>query len=175
MEQRATSVADEGPPDGDEGTSGIDIMFKPDLNNAGQSGYLYKMTRDGRWQRRWFETNGIFLTYYKSRKREKLLAALSLQQVGEIKTIEGIDSDPELKVGLFTIQLNTRVYTLRAKDNEEAISWVTALCRIKTENPEISTTHSPLQNKTNPDRKSASSAPKDGWEKKAESSCCPCF
>jgi hypothetical protein len=22
------------------------------------SGYLYKKTRDGRWQRRWFETNG---------------------------------------------------------------------------------------------------------------------
>jgi hypothetical protein len=29
------------------------------------SGYLYKKTRDGRWQRRWFETNGTYLTYYK--------------------------------------------------------------------------------------------------------------
>jgi hypothetical protein len=29
------------------------------------SGYLYKKTRDGRWQRRWFETNGVYLTYYK--------------------------------------------------------------------------------------------------------------
>ncbi len=29
------------------------------------SGYLYKKTRDGRWQRRWFETNGFYLTYYK--------------------------------------------------------------------------------------------------------------
>jgi len=27
--------------------------------------YLYKKTRDGRWQKRWFETNGCFLTYYK--------------------------------------------------------------------------------------------------------------
>ena len=29
------------------------------------SGYLHKQTRDGRWQRRWFETNGVYLTYYK--------------------------------------------------------------------------------------------------------------
>lgn len=29
------------------------------------SGYLQKKTRDGRWQKRWFETNGCFLTYYK--------------------------------------------------------------------------------------------------------------
>lgn len=29
------------------------------------SGYLHKKTRDGRWQRRWFETNGVYLTYYK--------------------------------------------------------------------------------------------------------------
>ena len=34
---------------------------------------------------RWFETNGCFLTYYKSKKMEKLLAALNLPQVGEIK------------------------------------------------------------------------------------------
>lgn len=28
-------------------------------------GYLFKKTRDGKWQKRWFETNGCFLTYYK--------------------------------------------------------------------------------------------------------------
>mmetsp|Transcript_96747 Transcript_96747/g.276257 ORF Transcript_96747/g.276257 Transcript_96747/m.276257 type:complete len:158 (+) Transcript_96747:742-1215(+) len=47
-------------------------------------GYLYKKTRDGRWQKRWFETNGCFLTYYKNKKMTKLLAALNLPQVGEI-------------------------------------------------------------------------------------------
>ena len=36
------------------------------------SGYLHKMTRDGRWQKRWFETNGNFLTYYKSKKMTKV-------------------------------------------------------------------------------------------------------
>lgn len=31
-------------------------------------GYLFKKTRDGKWQKRWFETNGCFLTYYKVRE-----------------------------------------------------------------------------------------------------------
>jgi len=30
--------------------------------------YLQKKTRGGRWQKRWFETNGCFLTYYKVRR-----------------------------------------------------------------------------------------------------------
>jgi PH domain len=58
------------------------------------SGYLYKKTRDGRWQKRWFETSGVYLTYYKSKKMEKLLAALSLPQVGGIRIISA-DEDPE--------------------------------------------------------------------------------
>ena len=28
--------------------------------NGTMNGYLYKKTRDGRWQKRWFETNGNF-------------------------------------------------------------------------------------------------------------------
>jgi hypothetical protein len=46
-------------------------------------GYLFKKTRDGKWQKRWFETNGCFLTYYK-KQGQKLLAALNLPQVGTI-------------------------------------------------------------------------------------------
>jgi hypothetical protein len=90
------------------------------------SGYLYKQTKDGRWQRRWFETNGNYLTYYKSRKMEKLLAALSMPQVGEIKLLP---NDGE--TGLFCMELNSRVYTLRAKTNEEAAQWVAVLHKLK--------------------------------------------
>jgi hypothetical protein len=39
------------------------------LSNAIQhvtcSGYLMKKTKNDKWQKRWFETNGCFLTYYK--------------------------------------------------------------------------------------------------------------
>jgi len=96
------------------------------------SGYLYKQTRDGRWQRRWFETNGTFLTYYKSRKMERLLAALSLPQVGTITKLSN-DKDQEGKEGLFALELNTRVYYLRAKTDNEAEYWVSTLSRLRDE------------------------------------------
>jgi len=94
------------------------------------SGYLYKKTRDDRWQRRWFETQGFYLTYYKNRRVEKLLAALSLPQVGEIKVIPPSE-DPEGNVGLFCLELMSRVYTLRATTNEEAELWVKTLTKLR--------------------------------------------
>ena len=99
------------------------------------SGYLYKMTRDGRWQKRWFETNGNFLTYYKSKKMTKLLAALNLPQVGSItsipegKSIENVDVNDG---SLFTIELNERIYTLKADSQVEARKWVNSLNSLKS-------------------------------------------
>lgn len=61
---------------------------------------------------------------------EKLLAALSLPQVGDIRHIPASE-DPEHKVGLFAIELNTRVYTLRAKSEDEAILWVKTLSHLR--------------------------------------------
>jgi hypothetical protein len=61
---------------------------------------------------------------------EKLLAALSLPQVGDIRLIPAAE-DPEKKDGLFALELNTRVYTLRAKSEAEAILWVNTLTQIR--------------------------------------------
>ena len=44
-------------------------------------GYLHKLGRNGHWQKRFFETNGERLTYYKSVKRTKILATLDLCKV----------------------------------------------------------------------------------------------
>ena len=44
-------------------------------------GYLKKLGRNGKWQTRWFETDGECLSYYKSNKRTKLLATLDLEKV----------------------------------------------------------------------------------------------
>lgn len=63
---------------------------------------------------------------YKSKKMDKLLAALSLPQVGAITQIPK-EKDPEGQVGLFALELNSRMYTLRAKDDEEAAKWVHVL------------------------------------------------
>lgn len=109
-------------------TKAADYMYHSE--ESAMSGYLYKKTRDDRWQKRWFETNGVYLTYYKSRKMEKLLAALSLPQVGEIKIVPPED-DPEHQSGLFTLELNTRIYTLRAKSDQEAHLWVNTLNKLR--------------------------------------------
>jgi hypothetical protein len=61
---------------------------------------------------------------------EKLLAALSLPQVGAISTIP-ISEDSEGKGGLFSLALNNRKYTLRAKTDEEALQWVNTLTEIQ--------------------------------------------
>ncbi|TFJ81173.1 hypothetical protein NSK_007515 [Nannochloropsis salina CCMP1776] len=96
------------------------------------SGYLHKKTRDGRWQKRWFETNGCFLTYYKSKKMTKLLAALDLVQVGTIKLTEVPEPGDEEDLGsLFSIELNERVYTLKAGNDVEAAKWVEVLNQLK--------------------------------------------
>ena len=44
-------------------------------------GYLDKLGRNGKWQRRFFETDGESLSYYKSEARSKLLATLDLNKV----------------------------------------------------------------------------------------------
>jgi len=44
-------------------------------------GFLRKLGRNGKWQRRFFETDGECLTYYKSDKRVKVLASLDLSKV----------------------------------------------------------------------------------------------
>ncbi|KAH7482112.1 hypothetical protein PRIC1_010677 [Phytophthora ramorum] len=86
-------------------------------------GYLFKKTREGKWQKRWFETNGCFLTYYK-KQGQKLLAALNLPQVGAITLLKEDHVDGP---GLFTIELNERVYTIKARSHDEAAFWVDAL------------------------------------------------
>ena len=95
-------------------------------------GYLYKKTRVGRWQKRWFETTGCFLTYYKSKKMTKLLAALNLPQVGEIKLVTEPLPEDEADTGcLFSIHLNDRDYLLKAADATEAARWVEVLNQLK--------------------------------------------
>jgi hypothetical protein len=86
-------------------------------------GYLQKKTKHNKWQKRWFETNGCFLTYYK-KEGQKLLAALNLPQVGEIRMD---DEDDATGVGLFTIELNERIYVVKAPTNAEARRWVEGL------------------------------------------------
>lgn len=141
------------------------------------SGYLYKRTRDNRWQKRWFETNGVYLTYYKSRKAEKLLAALSLPQVGETRVVTAAE-DPEHLDGLFSLELNSRIYMLRAKSNEEAQLWVNMLNKLRedgiqaTSNP--TTIGLPVTSESSPAKSREAAEGKSEWIKNGKSclGCC---
>jgi hypothetical protein len=64
--------------------------------------------------------------------------------VGEIKMvgIDPNDTTPEGKDGcLFSLELNTRIYTLRAKSETEADAWVKVLKKLQAEG---STTNNPM-------------------------------
>ena len=93
-------------------------------------------------QKRYFETQGFYLTYYKNRKTDKLLAALSLPQVGDIHLVD----DENGEEGMFALELNTRVYTLKANDRKTAEVWVNTLKGLRE------------QGQNNPQRGNASSS-----------------
>jgi hypothetical protein len=89
-------------------------------------GYLQKMGRNGKWQARWFETDGECLTYYKSSKRTTLLATLDLAKVGSIVINRQDPTGCE-----FTINISERPYHLRADGKGACKDWVITLNRVK--------------------------------------------
>lgn len=89
-------------------------------------GYLHKFGRNGKWQRRFFETDGENLSYYKTSARAKLLATLDLVKVGDI-CVDSEDPDG----CTFIIQVADRPYRLRADSQSSCSDWVITLNRVK--------------------------------------------
>mmetsp|Transcript_12602 Transcript_12602/g.26685 ORF Transcript_12602/g.26685 Transcript_12602/m.26685 type:complete len:487 (-) Transcript_12602:455-1915(-) len=89
-------------------------------------GYLQKLNRNGKWQTRWFETDGECLTYFKSSKRVKLLASLDLAKVGSI-----VVNNEDENGCCFTINIAKRPYHLRADSKTAMKDWVITLNRVK--------------------------------------------
>lgn len=96
------------------------------LKNALIYGYLQKLGRNGKWQSRWFESDGECLTYYKSSKRTKLLATLDLAKVGSI-----VINHQDRTGTTFTINISDRPYHLRAESMGTCKDWVITLNRVK--------------------------------------------
>jgi hypothetical protein len=87
-------------------------------------GYLRKRATNKRWQKRYFEANDHYLTYYKSSKAERLLACVDLRQVTEIGLGNTTDDvDP----GEFFIELAGRIYVMKAGSDAESRRWVEGL------------------------------------------------
>lgn len=96
----------------------------PPLNFGQLNGYLRKKSKNQHWQKRWFEANDYYLTYYKDQNSEKLLACIDLRLVTEIDIGDGT-LHPE--VGCFFIKLAGRTYVMKAKDAILAQQWVDGL------------------------------------------------
>jgi hypothetical protein len=105
------------------------------------AGYLYKKSSGGEWQKRYFETNGNYLTYYKTHKMSKLLAAVALPQVGLIKLV-GEVNDGKGSGFVFQIDLRDRQYLLRASGQDEAQRWVDYLILLR--DGRLSTASNPM-------------------------------
>eukprot|EP00644_Phytophthora_capsici_P011599 jgi/Phyca11/555884/estExt2_Genewise1Plus.C_PHYCAscaffold_790096 len=85
-------------------------------------GYLRKKSRHDRWQRRYFEATTHYLTYYKSRESEKLLACIDLWRTQTID-FNPVDSD-KLE---FSIAIGEQSYLLKADSQDDAARWVKGL------------------------------------------------
>jgi hypothetical protein len=127
-----------------------DEVIVSETNSLQIRGYLLKKSKEGAWQKRFFETNGNYLTYYKSRKMSKLLAALNLAEVGEISVVNNICSpywerlmmcmqlnevDDLLGPGvIFQLELKDKSYLLRARTMQQAKQWMNVLKLLKAQN-----------------------------------------
>jgi hypothetical protein len=94
------------------------------------SGYLCKKSSGGDWQRRYFETSGGYLTYYKNHKMSKLLAAIAIPQVGSIHLV-GPEADSKGAGMVFQVDLKDRQYFLRAVNEKEAQMWIDFLTNLR--------------------------------------------
>ncbi|KAG7389078.1 hypothetical protein PHYPSEUDO_011347 [Phytophthora pseudosyringae] len=85
-------------------------------------GYLRKKSRHDRWQRRYFEATTHYLTYYKNRESEKLLACIDLWRT---QTIDFYPADGDKLE--FSIAIGEQSYLLKADSQDDAERWVQGL------------------------------------------------
>lgn len=122
--------------------SKLDSTMSMPLESYSLSGYLYKKSTAGEWQKRFFEVNGSYLTYYKTDKMTKLLAAINIPQVGKIQYV-GEVHDALGPGHIFQMDLKDRQYFLRCETFHEAKRWVDTLIILRD-------TASLAQQSTNP-------------------------
>ena len=145
-----------------------------DFRGPRHSGYLLRLGPDRSWKRRYFETNGFYLTYFKSKKRGKLLGALNLMKVISIALSTSLRQDE--KGCIFHIEVHENLYTLRASSPLDCERWVNVLNDLRngidyvresiTEEPEESVANSLLP------RSALKQQPKSGVWQKFKFICC---
>ncbi|RYH16688.1 hypothetical protein EON65_29650 [archaeon] len=108
----------------------LNQRFSTRVENNQILGYLHKKSSGGEWQKRFFETSGGYLTYYKTHHMTKLLAAIAVPQVGAIRRVGPVEDQRSAGV-VFSIDLKDRTYMLRASTEEEAQTWIEFLTDLR--------------------------------------------
>ena len=101
-----------------------------------KSGYLLKCSSAGPHQKRFFEINGEYLTYFKTEKKRKMLEAISIPGAANIRLTDGYDNSSKFSSAqcgqkTILIDLRDRQYGLLADSVEDAQSWIKELLRIR--------------------------------------------
>lgn len=98
-----------------------------------RSGYLYKMIDAKTFKRRYFETNGFYLTYFKSKKKTKLLAALNMRRVTKIELVADLPEEisPTESGCYFQILVSGNSYVLRGASPTDTMRWIRVLNDLK--------------------------------------------
>jgi len=97
-----------------EHTNRASVTAKGSSGFTDLHGYLKKKSRHDRWQKRWFEANDHYLTYYKSPQSEKLLACIDLYQTGGIKLATEDNDCTGEEASEFSLELGERFYIIKA-------------------------------------------------------------
>ena len=90
--------------------------------------YVYNVVTK-EWRSRTCELNGSYLSFY---RKEKIVAVIDLEQVGDISPVTNIPEDDIIKDTVFTISLKEdRNFMIRTISSDECISWICILQEVR--------------------------------------------
>lgn len=90
--------------------------------------YVYNVVTK-EWRSRTCELNGSYLSFY---RKEKIVAVIDLEQVGDISPVTDIPQDDIIKETVFTISLKEdRNFMIRTISSDECISWICILQEVR--------------------------------------------
>jgi len=85
------------------------------------SGYLFKKTRDGRWQKRWFLLEGQTMVWYANKQKKKILGSIDVDRCRvELEDVQGRSNAG------FVFKLTTRAgksARFRSDSHKERVAW----------------------------------------------------
>lgn len=90
-------------------------------------GILLKKSPEGIWIKRFCETDGVFLTIYRSKSADKIVQIICMPQASNIKLIEFLKHDSDAGYAFDIIMLDGKTVNFKAQSLKEASLWIEAL------------------------------------------------